>query len=111
MPWIVNLHYTLPIRQSLAQWNLTWVGIDLITLLVIIAVVYLALKRGAWLSLALVALATINLADGWFDILTSSGGQDTTHAIMLAVLVEIPWAMVSIWGAVTIHRQMIASVK
>ena len=111
VPWIVNLRYSLPRQQTLAHWNITWVGIDVIMLSLLVLVVYLALKRSGWLSLALAALATLNLVDGWFDVLTSTGSHDTTNAIVLVVLVEIPWAILSIVAAVATQRQLIAAAK
>jgi hypothetical protein len=107
VPWIVNLAYVLPARQTLQSWSLMWVGIDLFTLGLIILVVFLSLKRSAWLSLALAALAMLNITDAWFDVVTASAGHDRISAVGLALLVEFPWAILSIWAAILVQRQLI----
>jgi hypothetical protein len=105
VPWIYHLQQTLPHRQPLAYWNITWVGFDLVMLAVILLVVYLALKKSVWLSLTLVSLCTLLLVDAWFDVLTSSPGREVTIAILQAVFIEIPWAAISLWSAVRMSRR------
>lgn len=111
MPWIIHLQNTLPPQQPLARWVLTWVGFDVMMLSLILLVVVLAIKKSAWLSVALVALATLSLADAWFDIMTANGNHELTVAVSMAAFFEIPWALFSVGCAVYLHKQLIARTK
>jgi hypothetical protein len=106
VPWIVYLQCSLPIRHPLPHWSLTWVGFDIAVFLVILTVVYLAVKKSHWLNLALVSLATLMFIDPWFDILTSVGQAELVTSVSLAVFAEIPLALVSLWNAIRISRQL-----
>lgn len=108
IPWIVYLAYTLPPKQTMANWCPVWVGFDIIMILIVSIIIYLALKKSPWLSFPLVALATMLLADAWFDTMTANGNLEITTSLLMAALGEIPWALFSIWCAVRVQRQTIA---
>lgn len=111
IPWIVYLAYTLPPKQTMANWCPAWVGFDMIMILVVIAIIYLALKKSPWLSFPLIALAAILFVDAWFDVITANGNQEITNALLMAFLGEIPWALFSIWCAVRVQRQVITQTE
>ena len=107
MPWIIYLQDALPNEQSIDRWVLTWVGYDCFITALIITVVILALRKSAWLNLALVALATTLTIDAWFDIVTSNGSRETILAVALAIFFELPWAVLSLSMAIRLNRQLI----
>ena len=104
VPWIIYLYYSLPFRHPVLRWSLIWVGYDLVMMSVVLLVVYLARKRSARLNLALMSLATLLVADAWFDILTSNSGYETGIAVALAALCERPLAALSLRMALKIGR-------
>ena len=92
VPWIVYLAVTLPRAYVAHNWDRTWVGFDLLLL------VMLAARRRCSASCAgrrcvLTAFATgvLLLCDAWFDVMTAHG-EDRTWSVLTALVVELPLA-------------------
>ncbi len=47
---------------------------------------------------------TLLVCDAWFDILTSRGTSDIVQAILSALLVELPLAVLCFWIAMNVNR-------
>ena len=75
LPWIVYLALTLPARQLSANYDVAWVGFDVMLLGGLASTAYFALRRSRYLSTAATATATFLVVDVWFDIMTSPSRQ------------------------------------
>jgi len=99
IPWIGILYTMLPTRHLSRHWDLAWVGFDIGMLIAIALTSYLAYRRSWWVSLSAMAVCTLLVVDAWFDVLTARPGAQTAEALLMAVIVEIPLAIVSLWLA------------
>jgi hypothetical protein len=82
----------------------------------VLAVLLVSVAVAAWrasprLEAAATATATLLFVDAWFDILTSQSGRDRLVAIALAVLVEIPLAVVCLLIARDTERRFLRPVQ
>jgi hypothetical protein len=92
--WAVYLSVILPREHVARNWDLTWVGFDLgLALLAALAVVALV-RRSDWTPVLAGALAAALACDAWFDVMTSRG-DDEVLAVALALVAELPIAMVA----------------
>jgi hypothetical protein len=92
--WALYLAVVLPREHLAPHWDVLWVGFDL-GLATLAALALLALRRHSrWTPVLGGALAAALVSDAWFDIMTSTGG-DRTFAIALALVVELPVAVVA----------------
>jgi len=98
VPWTVYLSVTLPEQARTHNYRVAWVGFDLMLIVALLATAYLA-ERGKGLVGPLAAVtATMLVLDAWFDVTTSRRAEMST-AILSAVLVELPLALVCGWIA------------
>ena len=95
IPWTYSLAENLPSHHLAHHWDIAWTGFDIFELLLFILTTVLALKRTIWVTLSATALSTILLVDVWFDVLTSKPGKQETIAILLALFIELPIALVT----------------
>ena len=103
VPWTVYLAMALPTRAVAHHYDLAWVGFDTM-LLTCLGLTGLAALRGTrWLAVAAGASAALLVVDAWFDCVTSPTDTERVQAVVLAVLVELPLAVVCCWLAV--HTQ------
>lgn len=104
-PWCVVLAHTLPSTATVSNWSLAWVGLDCGEALAAGLTAFLILRRDPRAALTATAGGALLLADAWFDVLTSTGG-DYVSAVLMAVLLEIPLAALAFWyAASTLVRQ------
>ncbi len=108
LPWIVYLGLTLPSHQVVADFHIAWVGFDILLMLVLACTGYFALRRSRYLGPAAAAVAAMLVVDAWFDVVTSPPGQRML-AIVLAVGVELPLAMVCVW--LSYHSEQLAEQR
>jgi hypothetical protein len=94
IPWAIALGQMLPSRHVANHWDAAWTGFDFILACSLLATAYAALRRRDLLRGLAAVSGTLLLCDAWFDVLTSSPGTDLEVAILLAVLGELPLAMV-----------------
>lgn len=99
VPWIIYLGFELPEQNVSRHWDLTWVGFDVALLLALARTGWLAWKGRRQMELPAIAAGTLLLVDAWFDITTASTTRDLIQAIVSAVVLEIPMAMVAFWIA------------
>ncbi len=107
--WTCWLGATLPasaLPQTLStqgagvdNWRLTWVGLDILEIAGLLAT-GIALRRRHWTATvsALVSLPLFVL-DAWFDVTTTATSSELRQAVAMALLVELPTAMVLAWVA------------
>jgi ascorbate-specific PTS system EIIC-type component UlaA len=94
LPWIVLLVVALPSSHRAAHWDVAWAGFDVMLALLLLTVAITAWRRSPWLEGAATAAATLLFVDAWFDVLTSSTRAELVVALVEAVAVELPLAVV-----------------
>lgn len=98
VPWAAYLGVSLPTRYTVSTWSLAWVGFDVLVAALLAATAWLGLRRRPEFALAAVAAAGVLGADAWFDVTTANAG-DRLGAVLSAVLVELPLAVVLVVAA------------
>ena len=91
VPWIGYLAATLPATYRAHNWNLAWVGFDVVLLLLLAATAVLGHRRHRMVTVTAFATGVLLLCDAWFDA-TTSGGSDQRWALLTALLIELPLA-------------------
>ena len=109
VPWIVLLVYLLPSAQQASHWDIAWAGFDVGLALVLSGVALAAWRRSPWLEGAATAAATLLFVDAWFDVLTSSTRLDLIVAVVEAVFVELPLAVLCLLLARDAERRLARS--
>ena len=106
-PWIVYLAVSLPPRYVAHNWDVTWVGFDVLLLVLMVATAVLGYLRRQMLVLTAFATGILLVCDAWFDVLTAHG-DDQVWSLVTALLVELPLAAVLITGSMQILRLVAA---
>ena len=96
LPWVAYLAWTLPARNVAAHYRLAWVGFDLLLCAALARTAYLAWRRSPFVVNIASATAALLVVDAWFDVTTSPGGDDLMLSAVLALLVELPLAVLSL---------------
>lgn len=103
IPWITYLAFTLPENYVAQRWTVTWVGFDMLLVAFMAATAVLGLLRRQLLVLTAFTTGVLLICDAWFDVMTA-GPSEVWWAILTAVAVELPIAVVMIRGALLITR-------
>jgi hypothetical protein len=106
LPWIVLLAITLPRRQFDTHYRAAWVGFDLLLVLAISRTAYMAFRLDPRIQLPATATATLLFVDAWFDMTTSGNRNQFLQAFVLAILIEIPSAIFSLYLAYQVNRRV-----
>jgi hypothetical protein len=96
VPWIVWLAVSLPTRTRAHHWNLAWVGLDVAEAAMLIATGWSAVRGSSWIEISATATATLLVLDAWFDCTTASPGWAFVISLVLALVVELPLAGLSL---------------
>ena len=107
LPWIIYLAETLPKRQYDRHYRAAWVGFDVILIIAISRTAYLAFRTDPRVQFPATATAVLLFVDAWFDITTSANRNQFFEALTLALLVEIPAALFSLFLARRVNRQVL----
>jgi ABC-type proline/glycine betaine transport system permease subunit len=94
--WTGYLAVSLPERSVSWHYNLAWVGFDVLILAAVLATAWLSYRRSPQTAVTAGGTAALLVADAWFDITTSAPGRPLAVAIVLAVVVELPVAILMI---------------
>ena len=97
--WIGVLAVTLPWRYRAGGWSAAWVGFDGVLFLAFAATAWAAWRRRQILILCLVVLATLLCCDAWFDTTLDWGTPGFIDSLALALVVELPLAVLAMIGA------------
>jgi len=111
MPWIGFLAVTLPRRQFDLHYRAAWVGFDLLLVFAIARTAYMAFREDQRVQFSATATATLLIVDAWFDMTTSGGRGQFFEAFLLALFVEIPAAVLSIYVARRVNRRALESAR
>ncbi len=106
-PWIGFLAVTLPKRQFDLHYRAAWVGFDLLLVLAIVRTAYMAFRVDQRVQFPATATATLLIVDAWFDMTTSGSHAQFLEAFVLAVFIEIPAAVFSIYVARRVNRHLV----
>jgi len=106
IPWTVYLAVTLPKREVDTHYRGAWVGFDLLLVVAIVLTAYYAFRMDDRVQLPAMATATLLLVDAWFDVMTAGGRTATFEALLMALLVEIPAALFSLFLARQVNRHV-----
>lgn len=107
VPWIAYLAITLPPRYVADNWDVTWVGFDVLLLVMMVATAVLGYLRRQMLVMTAFATGVLLVCDAWFDVVTAHG-NDQTWSVVSAVVIELPLAAVFITGSLQILRLVAA---
>ena len=94
IPWAIALGQMLPSRHVANHWDAAWTGFDVILAFSLLATAWAAFRRQELVRSLAAVSGTLLVCDAWFDVLTSSPGTDLEVAILLAVLGELPLAVI-----------------
>jgi hypothetical protein len=97
--WIGVLAVTLPRFYRAGDWRGAWVGFDMAELAAFAATAWAAWRGRQVLIMCLLVLATLLLADAWFDVTLDVRTSGFLFSLLSALLVEIPLAVAAIIGA------------
>ena len=104
--WTVILALSLPKENLEHHYRLTWTGFDLIEVLAIFLTAYWAFRLDARVVFPATVVATLLVADAWFDVTTSTTAADAIQALILALAVELPAAAFSLYVAHRVGRRV-----
>ena len=107
VPWIAYLAITLPPRYVADNWDVTWVGFDVLLLVMMVATAVLGYLRRQLLIVTAFATGVLLVCDAWFDVVTAHG-NDQTWSVVSAFVVELPLAALFITGSLQILRLVAA---
>ncbi|MFC5185425.1 hypothetical protein [Actinomadura harenae] len=103
--WTVGMAFSIPPSEPrTVNWAVLWCGFDAIEIVVMAAAAWLVRRRDALAPMALSALATLMVADAWFDIMTARSGY-LPAAVSMAAFLELPLAAVLTAFAVRLTRR------
>jgi hypothetical protein len=97
IPWTISIAIILPPHYVSNHWDAAWVGFDAFQCVLFALTAYLTFKHSIWTALTSAMLGTTLVVDAWFDIMTARTTRDIRSAIVEAVIVEVPLALISFY--------------
>ncbi len=91
--WIFYLVFALPPSYRAEHWDLAWVGFDCAMLASLITTSWAMWKRRQIAIPGAMVCATFLIIDSWFDVVTSNQGTDFKIALLTALFIELPSAL------------------
>lgn len=107
MPWTIYLGYALPVSHITVHWDVIWIGLDIAIIGAMLSTAALAYLKSRWVVITATVLATLLLADAWFDVMSARRSRELHQAVIEAVLLEIPVALASIYLAYRVLKHNI----
>jgi hypothetical protein len=108
VPWTAYLAMSLPAQARTHHYRLAWVGFDLLLIAFLLATAYAAGRGRPMVGLLAACTATLLVVDAWFDV-TTSRGSDIPSAVVSAVFVELPLAVVCGW--IALHAEQVVEQR
>jgi hypothetical protein len=103
IPWTAYLAMSLPQHAHTRHYRGAWVGFDLMLIVVLLVTAYFAWRGRPLAGLFAASTSTMLVVDAWFDVTTSSR-SDVPSAILSAVLIELPLAVLCGWIALHVDQ-------
>ena len=104
IPWTVYLAITLPSHYVARNWVATWVGFDILLVIMLTGTAIAGWRRRQLVFPTAFASGVLLICDAWFDVMTSHPGSDLWQAVLSALLLELPLAFVLIAGPLRLMR-------
>jgi hypothetical protein len=104
------LAVTLPRYYRAGDWRGAWVGFDIALFCTFALTAWAAWRGRQLLIMCLLVLATLLIADAWFDVSLDVRTSGFLVSLLSALLVEIPLALVAILGARRLLRLTIERI-
>jgi len=101
VPWTAYLGFHLPEHYESHAWALTWVGFDVLLMVMFGLTAFFAWKKRMLVMLTSFAAGVLLFADAWFDI-TTANRTTMPYSVAEAAIVEIPLAIFLIGMAISI---------
>lgn len=102
--WTVYVGIDLPRHYVANHWDLAWVGLDTTQIAMLVGAAWAGWRRSNLMVVFATASATLLVVDAWFDVTTARRG-DLFQSVVLAILVEVPSALVLLWVALRVLRR------
>jgi uncharacterized membrane protein len=94
--WTLVLAYRLPAHHTSHHWDVAWVGFDIALATALAATGWAIVRCASWATPVAAVAATLLLCDAWFDTVLASGRDEQVEAVLEAMLVEIPLAILCV---------------
>jgi hypothetical protein len=94
IPWTVWLSLSLPAHHESENWRTVWAGFDLALAAALGLTAVASIRDSPWLEAVAAVSGTLLCTDAWFDVTLEAGGRHLTSAIIEAVVVELPLALI-----------------
>ena len=104
IPWTILLSIVLPPKYISQHWDITWVGFDAFLCILFALSAILAFRRSNWTALTSIMLGTTLIIDSWFDVMTARTHRAISSALVEALFLEIPLAILSFLVAYRIFK-------
>ena len=111
LPWIGLLSVTLRETSSGGAWRIAWVGFDTALFLSFAVSGYFVWKRRQIAPVVMAVTATLVFTDAWFDLTLSWNTPEFTVAMLSALIIEIPLALVLVFAATRMLRMNAAMIR
>lgn len=99
VPWTVFLDFSLRSRHLFRHWDIAWVGLDVGLIISLLLTGLLAYRKSLWVVMAATLTGGFLLVDAWFDVLGAHSNSELFIAVIAAVFIELPLAMISLYLA------------
>jgi hypothetical protein len=93
--WIVYLGGVMPSKTVARNWNVAWLGLDALEGLSALLTLLFLLRRSHYAVLTTAAFSTSLCIDAFFDVTTAAPGAALTTAVLEAVFMELPFAVLA----------------
>ena len=103
VPWIAYLAVTLPRVYVADNWDKTWVGFDILLLVMLVTTAVLGFLRRQLLILTAFSSGLLLVCDAWFDVMTAHG-DDVFISLAMALVIELPLAALLMAGSLQLMR-------
>ncbi|HVC35902.1 MAG TPA: hypothetical protein VNE40_00440 [Candidatus Dormibacteraeota bacterium] len=111
IPWTVYLGFSLPTHQIYHNWDVAWAGLDVGIIIALLLNGIFSYLESKWLVLSGTATSTLLIVDAWFDIVSARPGRPLKEAVILALLIELPLALITFWVALKLVKREHLTIK
>jgi hypothetical protein len=108
--WIAVLILTLPGRYTSHDWPAAWIGLDIAELVGFAATAWAAWHQRQILIFLMIVTGTLLVCDAWFDVALEYGSRGFVVALLSALLIELPLAVLLFSGARRLVRVTIQTM-
>ncbi len=95
LPWSIYLGSSLPRYHLSAHWDVSWTGLDVGIIVVLLLTGLFAYLKSHWIVISSSTVGSLLLVDAWFDVMSERRGLQLHEALFLAFFIEIPLALIS----------------